>query len=203
MNRYKLWCCALAGLIAVMGISCAQKAYLYVDYHLPPVTDSLKGRTVFIDVEDHREDPAIFAHRAKKAFEDFTGLFSLSLIKPNQKTTLKGAYTLPMLFKTALTARLETFGVETTEQRSLDTPVLTLTINMFQINLVGQKWIADVSYEASLTQDNQSVAREAVTGSAENLKLLGSGGAEKAIGNIFTDMINRLDIHQLFRQANL
>jgi hypothetical protein len=69
--------------------------------------------------------------------------------------------------------------------------------------LIGQKWMADISYEASLTQDTQLVAREVVTGSAERLKVMGSGGAEKVIGEIFTDMINRLNIERLFQQAKL
>jgi hypothetical protein len=63
--------------------------------------------------------------------------------------------------------------------------------------------MADISYEASLTQDTQLVAREVVTGSAERLKMIGSGGAEKVIGEIFTDMINRLNIERLFQQAKL
>jgi hypothetical protein len=54
-----------------------------------------------------------------------------------------------------------------------------IRINQFRINLIGQKWMADISYEASLTQNSQLVAREAVTGSAERLKVIGSGGAEK------------------------
>jgi hypothetical protein len=81
--------------------------------------------------------------------------------------------------------------------------VFQITINQFQINLIGQKWMADISYEASLTQDTQLVAREVVSGSAERLKMIGSGGAEKVIGEIFTDMINRLNIERLFQQAKL
>lgn len=204
LHGFRCWSTiTLAALILAVGLSCAQKAYLYVDYHLPQITDSLAGRSVFIDVHDNRSNSDIFIHRAKKTFEEFTGLFSLSLITPDQQTTLKGAYTLPMLFKTAFSERLKTFGVDTAEERGPNTPVFTITINQFQINLVGQKWMADISYEVSLTLDNQTTARETVTGSAENIKLVGSGGAEKVVGIIFTDMINRLDVNKLFRQANL
>ncbi|MDX2454748.1 hypothetical protein, partial [Desulfosarcina sp.] len=82
-------------------------------------------------------------------------------------------------------------------------PVFQININQFHINLVGLKWMADISYEVSLTQDTQLVAREVVSGSAERLKVMGSGGAEKVIGEIFTDMINRLNIERLFQQAKL
>ena len=82
------------------------------------------------------------------------------MITPDEQTTLKGAYTLPMLFKAAFSERLKTFGVDTIEQRGPNTPVFTIAINQFQINLIGQKWMADISYEVSLTLDNRTTARE-------------------------------------------
>ena len=48
LHRFRCWpTIALVGLLLAVGLSCAQKAYLYVDYHLPPITDSLSGRSVF------------------------------------------------------------------------------------------------------------------------------------------------------------
>ena len=35
------------------------------------------------------------------------------------------------------------------------------------------------------------------------MKVVGSGGAEKVIGEIFTEMINRLNVERLFQQAKL
>ena len=114
-----------------------------------------------------------------------------------------GAYELPILFEVALKQRLQKLGVGIAATPSPSVPVFQIHINQFHINLIGQKWMADISYEASLTQDSQLIAREVVTGSAERLKVMGSGGAEKVIGEIFTDMINRLNIERLFQQAKL
>ena len=194
---------ALIGLILVMGIACAKNPYIYVDYRLPTITDNMQGRSVFVETHDLRSNKEVFNPRAKKAFENFTGLFSLTLIKSDDEQTLKGAYTLPMLFETAIKERLKSLEINIAERQTPTTPIFKINLNQFQVNLVGQKWIADISYEVSLTQDNQTVSREVVTGSAERLKLVGSGGAEKIIGEMFTEMINRLNISRLFQQANL
>jgi len=190
-------------LIATLCFSCAKKSYIDVDYRLPATADSLTGRTVFLETRDLRSETEIFNKRAKENFEHFTGLFSLSLVRPDDQPKILGAYPLPKLFETALKQRLQKLGVAATASPSPSVPVFQININQFHINLVGQKWMADISYEVSMTQDTQLVAREVVSGSAERLKVMGSGGAEKVIGEIFTDMINRLNIERLFQQAKL
>ena len=191
-------------LLVVTGcFACAKKSYIDVGYRLPSAADTLAGRTVFVETRDLRSDTEIFNKRANENFEHFTGLFSLSLIMPDDQTKVLGAYTLPKLFETALTQRLKKLGVGVLAAPSPSVPVFQVNINQFHINLVGQKWMADISYEVSLTKDTQLVAREVVSGSAERLKVMGSAGAEKVIGEIFTDMINRLNIERLFQQAKL
>ena len=191
-------------LLVVTGcFACAKKSYIDVDYRLPIAADTLAGRTVFVVTRDLRSDKEIFNKRANENFEHFTGLFSLSLVMPDDQTKILGAYPLPKLFETALTQRLQKLGVGVSATSSPSIPIFQININQFHINLVGQKWMADIAYDVSLTQDTQLVAREVVTGSAERLKVMGSDGAEKVIGEIFTDMINRLNIERLFQQAKL
>ena len=190
-------------LLATGCCSCAKQSYINVDYRLPSDTATLAGRTVFVETRDLRSDLAIFNKPAQEKFEDFTGLFSLSLEMPNEQQKILGAYALPTLFETALKQRLGKLGVAIAGEPSPTIPVFQIKINQFHINLADQKWLAEISYEASLTQDTQLVAREVVSGSAERLRLMGSGGAEKVIGEIFTEMINRLNIERLFEQAKL
>lgn len=194
---------AVVLIVATGCCACAKKTYIDVDYRLPTTADTLTGRTVFVETRDLRSDTEIFNKRAKDKFEHFTGLFALSLAMPDDQQKVLGAYALPMLFETALKHRMQTLGVKTTDEPSPEIPTFQIRINQFKINLIGQKWLADVSYEVSLTQDTQLVAREVVTGSAERIRVMGSGGAEKVIGEIFTEMINRLDIERLFAQAKL
>jgi hypothetical protein len=42
---------------------------------------------------------------------------------------------------------------------------------------------------------------EAVSGSAERLQLLKKNDAEKVLGELLTDMANKLDLVRLFQQA--
>lgn len=192
----------LLGWLCTGWLACAKKAYIDVDYRLPAAADTLAGRTVYVETNDLRSEPEIFNNRAKAKFEHFTGLFALSLETPDKQQKVVGAYRLPELFETALSQRLQKLGVTLAAERSPDVPVFKININQFNINLVGQKWAAKTSYEANLTRDSGQVAREVVSGSAERLKIMGSGGAEQVVGQIFTEMINRLDIERLFRQAD-
>jgi hypothetical protein len=194
---------ALPLLVLTVCFACAKKSYIDVDYRLPPEAGLLTGRTVFIETRDLRSDREIFNPRAKADFEDFTGLFSLSVDTPEDQPAIVGAYPLPKLFEAAIKRRLQKLGVTVADQRSANVPIFQIKIKQFRINLIGQKWQADISYEASLSQDAQLVARETVTGSAERLRVLGSGGAEKVVSGIFTEMINRLNIERLFQQAKL
>ena len=190
-------------MLAIALISCSKKAYIDVDYHLPADIDTLAGRMVTVETRDIRSEKEIFDKRAKEKFKYFTGLFALSLILPEDQQKVLGAYELPKLFETAFVQRLKKLGVEVSAESSPNIPVFQIKIIQFRIKLIGQKWMAEVRYEANLSQDANLVAREVVTGSAERTKLMGSGGAEKVIGEIFTDMINRLDIERLFAQAKL
>ena len=190
-------------LAAAIGVGCAKNAYIDVDYRLPVAGQSLQGRTVVIETSDLRTDKEIFNKRAKEYFEDFTGLFTLTLESAPDQQRMLGAYELPMLFEQALKQRLTAMGVTVTAEPSPGTPVFQIKINRFRINLVGQKWQADISYEANLSEDARLVAKEVVSGSAERLKVVGAGGAEKVIGEIFSEMINRLNIERLFEQAGL
>jgi len=190
-------------MVMVICFACAKKSYIDVDYHLPIAEGSLAGRTVFMETQDDRSDMEIFDQRAKAEFQHFTGLFALSLQLSDGQQKVLGAYELPKLFETALAQRLDRMGVKMAAQQTPGLPVFQIKIDRFKIKLVGRKWMADIRYEASLTRDGQLIAREVVSGSAERLKVMGSGGAEKVIGEIFTEMINRLNIERLFQQANL
>jgi hypothetical protein len=198
------WIITMMVLGAVLGcFACGNKSYINVAYHLPATTGSLAGRTVYIETRDLRSGTEIFNAAAKEHFKHFTGLFSLSIENGTDERTVVGAYPLAQLFETTMKRRLVQLGIQIADQPSADIPTFQIKLNQFHIDLVGQKWQADISYEANLSQDAQLVAREVVTGSAERMKVIGTGGAEKIVGEIFTDMINRLNIERLFQQAKL
>jgi hypothetical protein len=193
----------LAAFLAISTASCAKKSYINVAYQLPAPSASLMGKKIRLEVKDLRSNTEIFGAPAKEEFKYFTGLFSLSVVDVDKQSTVIGAYELVALFRQTLKTRLENMGVQVADSGHQDLPLMEVAVKSFKIDLVGRTWKADVSYEASLTRDNRLIAREAVSGSAERVKLMGSGAAERIIGELFSELINRLDIQRLFAQAML
>jgi hypothetical protein len=57
-----------------------------------------------------------------------------------------------------------------------------------------------MSYQAGLSKTSGLVAKESVNGSAERLKVMGKSDAEKILGELVTDMVNKLAVAKLFKQ---
>ena len=193
----------LLSLMLVTTLSCAKKTIINVDYRLPDAAKTMAGKAVYIESRDLRSDTEIFNQRAQEEFEAFTGLFSLSTVTPDGRFAVVGNYPLPQLFEAAMKQRLVRMGIAVSDEPSVATPLFRIDIQRFRIERVGQKWMADIGYEVSLTRDQRQIARERVAGSAERLQVMGSAGAEKVIGEIFSEMMNRLDVERLFAQAKL
>jgi hypothetical protein len=67
----------------------------------------------------------------------------------------------------------------------------------------GRKWLADFSYEAQLMIDGNLRATQTVAGQAERMRLMGHSGAEKVLGEIFTESVNRFDLPKLLTKAGM
>ncbi|MCD4716111.1 MAG: hypothetical protein K8R45_05145, partial [Desulfobacterales bacterium] len=76
-------------------------------------------------------------------------------------------------------------------------------LNEFLLDLVDQRWMVKMSYEAKLLKEGKVLATRTVSGQAERFKLIGRDEAGRAVGEIFTDMINRLDVLGFFQSAGL
>ena len=189
--------------LAVTAISgCAHRAYLIVDYALPSESMQLKGQAVKIVVKDLRQDKSIFTPAAASEFQGFRDRYSLSWKNQDGSRLLVGEYNLKDLFLESFKERLKRMGVQVRSDES-PVPVFEIDLQRFKINLSGRKWIADVIYEANLSQDAHLIAREKITGSAERMKIIGRKGADTVLSEIFSDIINRLNILKLFQQAKL
>lgn len=194
----------LAWLISAICFSCAKSPYINIDYRLPGEQQPMiTEKPVSIEAVDVRDDKVILNEKAQKKFDNFSGQFSLNLRESDSQKTPLGNYTLPQLFETAITHRLNKLGVPIADQPSPEALTMQIEINQFQIGLVEGDWLADISYKASLIEHERQIASETVTGSAQRLKGVGRGGAEKVIGEIFTDVVNRLDIEKLFKKATV
>lgn len=191
---------AWIGLIALMFASCASTSYIGINYDLPPAASSLQGKKIFVQATDKRTPPETLAPSAKEDFEHFTGLFSLSVGKADGKPTLVGAYDVPALFQAAFARRLEELGAVVAKTKDGAAPV-DITIDEFVLEREGRRYLARLSYSAALIHPNGKSVTKTVSGSAERMKITGKRDMEKLLGEIFTDMVNRLDVAGLLRES--
>lgn len=194
---------SLVMLIGIWVVTCATKSYINVNYRLPLSSHDLKGMKIFLELKDIRPVKTIFSERAKTKFKNFTGLFLFSLPNRGKKNFVVGAFDLPSLFKTAFSRRLENMEIEVLTEPEKKEPVIEIDLQNFLLDLVDRKWVAEISYEVRLIKDNKLLARETISGNAERLKMFSQSDAEKVLGEIFTDVVNKVDFRKLLQQADL
>jgi len=194
---------SLIMLTGILVVACATKSYININYRLPLLSHDLKGKKIFLEIKDIRSVKTIFGEKAKTKFKNFTGLFLFSLSEGKKKNLVIGAFDLPSLFKTAFSRRIENMKIAILTESEITEPVIEIDLQKFFLDLADQKWVAEISYEARLIKDNKLLATETISGNAERFKILSQSDAEKVLGEIFTDVVNKLDFRKLFQKAEL
>ena len=191
-------------LLAVLFAgACATTSYIDINYHLPPQSNILAGRNIYLEVNDARTGQPFFGPAAQKTFKHFTGKFSLTLTRGNKKGVVTGAFDLLPLFRETVSMYLQNMGAHVTATRGKNMPYLKIDITSFHLDLIGRKWISDITYDAFLIRNDKILARQSVRGQAERAKIAGSAQGQTVIGEIFTEVVNRLDVNDLFVKAGL
>lgn len=194
----------IISLLIVVSLSgCAARTYMEVNYHVPNASRELDGQVVHLRVVDQREVGSILTADAANQIPNFSGVYSLAWIMPDQHRVLAGEHNLLELFKTVFEKRLAALGGGTTDSTKEGTPVLTIKLKKLSLDLQNRKWKVDLNYEAVLSLEGRPAAKENIQGSAERVRIMGSKGAETVFSEIFSDIINRLDLIKLFRNARL
>jgi hypothetical protein len=192
----------MIGTLICIIAACAKPYHLQVNYHLPEAPGQLAGQTVSLTVEDPRDTKTIFSDSAQKEFDLWDGTYALAL-DGNPPAEPVETYDLPSLFHQAIKTRLESMQIEVVDAPAEGTPALIVTLENVNLDLKGKTWHMQIDYKAQLSRDSSKVAREAVSGRAERIKIMGIGGGAKVTGELFTDVINRLDVPKLFKNAGL
>lgn len=194
---------ALLLMTLLLSAGCASTSYIEVTYQLPSPAQAIGPKTVFLQVVDQRTTPTIAGPNAQKKLEYFTGLFSLYVANEGQKAELVGAFDLAQLFKEALKRRLESEGVTVLDKPNANQPNLEIQLQKFVLDRDGKNWKADLAYKAVTSKADRVLTNQNVSGSAERLKIVGTRDAEKLLGEIFSDMVNKLDPEKLFNHPDL
>jgi len=116
---------------------------------------------------------------------------------------LIGAFDLTALFKEALKQRLVSEGVAVLDQATAEQPSIEIQIKEFILDRDGKNWKATLAYKAITRKAGRVLTSQTVSGGAERLKIVGTGDAEKLLGEIFSDMVNELDPVKLFNHPDL
>ena len=190
-------------LIAITTSFCASKNFLKVNYQLPTQPVELNGTRVALTVKDKRENPTIVTKSAQKALKNFTGDFALIVAKEKKEDKLVGAFGLSSMIREIFRHRLENAGVQVVTQENFEDAIVEIVLKEFSLDLQNRKWIIKMNYQASLLKQNRVVAGETITGSAERLRVISGKNAEFVIGELVTDVVNRLNLNELLQAARM
>ena len=187
--------------IGVLASFCAPKNFLTVNYKLPAESIDLQDRRVTLTVKDKRLDPHILTPSAQKALKGFSGHFTLIVAQENRNDKLVGAFSLSSMVKEIFKHRLENAGVRVVSEEDAGAPMVEIVLNEFKLDLADRKWIMNMGYQANLIKQDRLVGGEKVAGSAERLRVISGKNAEIIIGELITDVVNRLNLNE-FLQLN-
>ena len=200
LNR-QLAVSALAVVMAVMISACASKPFLKVQYQLPSSSTALTGETISLTISDLRKDAAFLGGKAKKSIENFNDTYSLVVVRDDGSGNLIGAYDVDSLLREIFKQRLENEGGRVLATAENANASLAIQLKELKLDIVDRKWALRISYQASLSKNKGIFAKESVSGSAERLKVMGKTDAEKILGELVTDMVNKLDVVELFEKT--
>ncbi|MCK5488173.1 MAG: hypothetical protein KAI86_18260, partial [Desulfobacterales bacterium] len=92
-------------------------------------------------------------------------------------------------------------GVQVVTQEDFGDSIVEIVLKEFKLDLQNRKWIIKMNYQANLIKQNRVVAGETITGSAERLRVISGKNAEMVIGELVSDMVNRLNLNDLLQAA--
>ncbi|MFP3927433.1 MAG: hypothetical protein ACLFUP_00890 [Desulfobacteraceae bacterium] len=189
------WLVVLAGCYSVHQVK--------VTYRVPEAANMLEGVLAYVDFKDERKDEEVLGPGAWKEYKYYPGTLSLHLDRGEGTSLDKGLYNVPELFKEVFGTRLRALGAEVVNRRSEADVVLLVALREFKLDLVDRKWKAEMSYEARMMSGEGVSAAQTVSGQAERVKIIGVGQADQVMGDLFTDVVNRLEIREMLRRSDL
>jgi len=192
---------AAAMILLILTGACSTKPFLIVHYQLPPPAETLADKTVSLVITDIRKTKAFLSESAKKSLREFNETYSLVVLKADGSGNLLGVYEVDALLAEIFKQRLNNLGLQVSPSSSQSEYELEIKLKEFKLDLARRNWVVNMNYQASLSKNSRIVAMESVDGSAQRLKVMGAGDAEKLLGELLTDMVNKLDLVKLFQQA--
>lgn len=194
-------CISVIFLFSAFVFSCSSIPELKIIYRLPERSDELKGMSVSLVFEDSRGTKTVLGEGAKNEFKFFAGNISMSLARGNEEGFLIGLLDIRSLFMEAFKNRLETLGVTVIPEKGKGEIDLVIDLKEFLLDLADRRWVGRIGYEARIEKSGKMLVKQSIRGEAERLKIIGHSQADEVMGSLFTDVMNRLDLPIMFKQA--
>ena len=187
----------LAACSIILFAACSHKAVFQVNYLLPQAAATYADKQVYVTASDGRSSEQILTPGASKELPDFSGLFSLVVLKSDGIGDLVGAYEVIALIKALCEQRMKASAVTLSDSPQTAANRIEIVLKDFTLDYAERKWVALMRYEAIATSHDGTTRRQMVSGSAERVKLWGRSEAEKLVGELASDVINKLDLEKL------
>mgnify|MGYP001575876075 FL=1 len=202
MKFRKRWLFTIPALVLAFFVgACTPKPFLKVQYQLPSPSSTLEGEKVALAVSDMRIKKGLLTETARTSLKNFNETYSLVVVRENGSGNLIGVYDLVALLTEIFQQRLQNEGIQVAAVADNVLSELKIEISEFQLNYADRKWIVSMNYRASLSDSGGLLSKESVSGEAERLKVRGKSDAEKILGELLSDMVNKLNLESLFQQA--
>jgi uncharacterized lipoprotein YajG len=202
MKFKKRWIFTIPALaLAFFAGACTPKPFLKVQYQLPSPSNTLEAEKVTLAVSDMRGKKAILTENARKSLKNFNETFSLVVLHEDGSGDLIGVYDLVSLLTEVFRQRLKNEGVHVAAVADNVLSELKIEVTEFQLDSAKGKWVVSMNYRASLLDEGSILSKESVSGEAERLSVTGKSDAEKILGELLSDMANKLNLVRLFQQA--
>ncbi len=192
-----------AVLACLLLASCAGVQDVRVSYRLPEPGGALDGRTVYVDFRDGREDRDILTPAAREAYKYHSGNVALFVSRDGGEPSAEGLRNVPSLFRDVFSMRIRRLGGEVVPIERKADATLVVALEAFELDLEDRTWKGRTAYELRVDREGRVRVRQDVSGEAERVKIIGLEQADRLMGELFTDAVNRPDLGELFRKAGL
>ena len=209
INRSSWFFFSIAMFAATMMLSCSSVPMLNINYKVPEKTSQLEGKRVFFEIRDSRPDKDMFGEGAKEDFQNATETISLSVAEGNEKGFKVGIFPLSDLMKQIFRERLKSLGmvIEADREKAEKRQRSSVDIQAFKLELtpgtIKRNWKASMTYNVEISDKGKALATTQITGQSEKLKIIGRKEADSLVSDLVTDLVNRLDVQALLKQAGL
>ena len=178
--------------------ACASRTYIKINYQLPDKSSSKPAVTkIRLSVVDHRNNPDPLSLSAREKLNNFRDSYMLIIAPKGKNASIGRIYDLKPLFETIFRKRLDQMGIRVVESTSPQIPKLEVALTDFFLYIRDFKWHFRMGYDVRLMQDEKVFVHQKFSGKTERVDVPGMDDAGTTVSQIFTDLINEMDIGAL------